>query len=534
MKRLSFLGLAALLTAAALTSCQKELETDFPTESESELESADDATRSTYTGANYKLTSDWIKNPEKGLTVHYEYKFEGGNIPSVSSMSSSDGTLVFLHIYLKDFRETSTISSEAKTAIKNIFKKVKEANMKAVVRFSYTYSTGSWPIEPTKSRIKNHISTLSSILQEYSDYIVVFQCGFIGTWGEWYYTSQDEFNWSYKGGSSNGYSGSFSAYKEVINAMLSALPGRQVAVRGPYYKRFFLHSDGRYESGDKLTSFSSTNNGRIAFYNDAFMSDKYYDTGTFGAWTSDPQISTNKKMWDEQSPYLFCGGETANKGGTKSEMKSISNYDPAYMIKKYHLSYLKKRTDSDLYNYWKDNGKITEIKNVLGYRLWMNSFELKGNYAKKSSSSQSAKMVFSLKNDGAAPVIYQRPMKIVFIRNSDKKVTELASTTGSAPNYLYFASGNKKTYTKGSLADIRQIASGSTKYFTCDVTLPSNIQSGDMIALWMPDQGSSLRSKYQYSIRLCNKTGSSYGNVKWLDCQDRSGTMAGFNAIYTF
>ena len=530
MKKLVFfLSLAALLTSATLTSCQKELEMDLSSESDNGIEAADCETRAS--GSTYELTSAWIPNPEKGLTVHCEYKFEDGKIPSVGSFSSNDGTLVFLHIYLKDFRETSTLSSSVKNRIREIFDKIAEAKMKAVVRFSYTYKESSWPLEPTKSRIKSHISQLSSILQSYSKYIVVFQCGFIGTWGEWYYTTQNEFQWDYEGGTSNKASGDFSAYKEVINAMLEALPERQVAVRAPHYKRFYLHSDGRYSSSDKLSSFSSSNNGRIAFYDDAWMHDKNYDMGTFGAYETDAQIETNKTMWQEQSRYLFCGGETANGSSTESYMLNKDTYNPVSLIKKYHLSYLKKRTDSNLYNYWVNKGLLNSIKNTLGYRLWLNDFQVKGNYSKGKSSTQSAQIYFSIKNDGAAPVIYKRPMKIVFIRNSDKKVTELASSTGSAPNNLYFTSGNGKNYTKGDIADIRQIASGSNRYFTCDITLPANIKSGDMIALWMPDQASELRSIYQYSIRLCNTEGK---GSSWKNFKDRDGSMAGFNVIYTF
>ena len=327
--------------------------------------------------------------------------------------------------------------------------------------------------------------------------------------------------------------------------MLNAVPDRMVALRTPEFKRRYLNckSDYLYDlySYKSLSQPNASGNAhyRLTFYNDVFMVDNGQMQGTFPTTLDD-------NMWKSQSKCLAVGGETAYNRSTADYMY---NEDPIAWIKDYHMSYLNRHDgytinddgsvtySSRLYYKWKDRGLEPSIYNALGYQLWLNGFKMEGVNGGSISAGKNVNMVFSIKNDGAAPVIYQRPMKIVFIRNSDRKVTELASSTGSVPGHnLFFTSDNAMNYTQGSVADIRRIGSGETKCFTCCITLPSSIASGDMIALWMPDQADSLRSNHHYSIRLCNisNTGSSHDNVKWLEYQDRSETKAGFNAIYTF
>ena len=567
MKRLSSLGLAALLTAAALTSCQKELETELLAESESEPEAVYDGTRSTYTTSSSYLKleeTNYIANPEKGLYKHYdiyfdqsladkypnaiEVKSDGRGYPKVSNYTFGfqEGTLVLLQFYLIDFR-TSNLNSEALSRIRSIIGNVRTAKKKAIVRFSYsrehgsdlTYDSSS-PRDASYSQVLNHIGQLKSILQDNEDIIYLLQGGFIGTYGEWYYISVPEYVYDDSSVNSNG----FHNRKEIITQMLNAVPNRMVALRTPKFKRLYLNCKSEY-NGYSMNSYESlpypNANGdahsRLAFYNDVFMHDRYDMQGTYPS-------SIDKDMWFAQSKCLACGGETANNRSTEDYMY---DEDPVTWIRNYHMSYLNRRISatvaengnvtysSRLYYKWAEEGKEPAIANALGYRLWMNKFQMSGSYSTGQNSTQNATITFSLRNEGAAPVIYKRPMKLVLMRNN-QVIQELASTTGSclidgAYNYIWFTTGNANTTAHGSsidndLADLRKIPSVTDnnpyRYMTCQVRFPKNLQSGDCIALWMPDQSSNLRSTPEYSIRLCNQE---LGNIEWKN---------GYNVLYKF
>ena len=545
----------ALGLMAALCACQQvEMNDDFLNGSSSGTLNAAKKAETTavdegdnYSTTNFALSSDRLYNPEKGLYKHYEIFFDlqlhlqhpdwALDENGVSDLNSSsynfnafEGSLVLTLFYLVDYR-TRDLDDIALNAIETTLQKVRNAGKKAIVRIAYSRVAGSGtrydpsqPRDASLSQVQTHLNQLSSLFASYKDIIYLVQAGCIGTYGEWYYISQPEYEYNYTGSSLS----SFSGRKDVLTALLNLVPGRQVAVRTPFFKRAYLNkkSDYQYGLNSYLTLTRPNADGdahyRLAFYNDVFMCNTDDQQGTF-------PTSLDRNMWLSQSPFLACGGETANSGSTASYMMNVNSYNPVDLIKQYHMSYLHQRSNSDLYAYWVSQGKETAINNNLGYRLWVTSVKMDGTL----SGGKTIKLTYSIKNNGAAPVIYKRPMKIVYIRNSDKKVTELARTTGSVSNYVFFSQNNTQTTQHGSTdyADIRKIAPNEYKYFTCQFTLPSTVSSGDMIAIWLPDQASNLRNRKEYSIRLAN---TQPGGFKWQDYADRDNTMAGFNTIYTF
>ncbi len=572
-KHFSFLGLAALLTAAALTSCQKEeWEMDSPSESESDLELADDGTRATVKGSYEPERDKLIINPEKGYYLHQDiffslaaarnsdtnwaveeingygfpkpecFKFKTFNTEQKEKYFDKDGyelgRLVLLQFYLTDYR-TCWISSEALRRISAILDNVRKANKKAIVRFSYVnekyvgdknISTSVFRREPANDMILKHIDQLKDVLKSHNDIIYVFQAGFIGTWGEWYYTS----HWDLASDNKD-----FTARREIINAMLDAVPNRAVALRTPRFKQMYFNQDGSYTklySPEIAGTNHSNANGRLGLYNDVFMVDGREEQGTFRSGTKD------KEMWEKQSAFVPAGGEPANDDATKkSILNSIADGKKGVLarIGKDHMSYLhyrpgtsnyKKTWNNTFFKALKDNGLLNKVGNALGYHLWLNNFTMSGNFSLGKGSTQDATIVFSLCNEGSAPVMYKRPMKLVLMRKNTV-IQELASTTGSCMigsnyNYIWFTTNNANTTQHGTnidndLADLRKIPSATTKFMTCKVRFPKNLQSGDCIALWMPDQNSDLRSVSDYSIRLCNKETKGF---TWNN---------GYNIIYT-
>lgn len=512
---------------------------DSPSESESELE--DDGTRASYkvdeTVFKLEGLSKLVSNPEKGYYLPEEFHITKKNdIPRASDYKFNSFSkdrpdighrLVFIQFYLEAFR-TDRLSNDLVTFVSGILDNVRSANKKAIIRFSYSDQT-TGVIEPKSSLILEHIKQLTPTLQAHTDIIYVLQAGFIGTWGEWFYTTETNTNLKSQ-------SNDFDKRREIVNAMLKAVPNRVVALRTPRFKQLYFNKDNKYNAlsyPNTIGTESSNANGRLGFYNDVFMKGGYEESGTFR------QGKIDKAMWEQQSAFVPAGGEPANEGSTSQSV--IDNLKDAKngilaRINKDHLSYLHYRTDrysfgtkewkNNLFIALRDKGMLNSVANTLGYRLWLTRFSTKGTY----KAGGKINITFALKNNGSAPVMYERPMKLLLLDNYGKVKQVLASTEAKDSYHLYFTEKNGNNYTKdySQPADIRKIAPGKYKYMTCEVTLSKTVQKNDRIALWMPDSNTQLQGIAEYSIKLCNKQDGS-GGVIW-----KKGFNPAYNIIYTF
>lgn len=173
-------------------------------------------------------------NPERGPYNPISYSYINGNIPSLASVSDmvrtreSGCSLMFSHFYLCDFLD-SVISEEVLSHIRRHFARVREAGCKTIVRFAYSWywnSNDKTQQEPDAEIILAQIAQLKPIFQEYSDIIYVMQMGFVGTYGEWAYTTNVNTR---------------AERSQIVKAVLDALPSnRQVALRTPTHMRATL------------------------------------------------------------------------------------------------------------------------------------------------------------------------------------------------------------------------------------------------------------------------------------------------------
>ena len=171
---------------------------------------------------------------------------------------------------------------------------MREAGVKCVLRFAYT-SLETEPDAPL-SIIQTHIDQLKPYLAKNADVIAVWQAGFIGSWGEWYYTTNNL--------------NTPSARKAVLDKLLEALPeGRVVQVRTPQYKQEYLRLNGKPTTA--LTAANAYTNGiaaRIGHHNDCFMASET-DYGTY------QNVTEDKKYLGQEGLYLPMGGETCPPDG---------------------------------------------------------------------------------------------------------------------------------------------------------------------------------------------------------------------------
>ncbi len=444
-----------------------------------------------------------VANPERGMMSYSEFLFDGG-VPSVKNIpvNYTGESLAFLLFYLKDYMNSS-ISSSALQYIRTELGKVRERNMKAVVRFAYskTYSDDE-PQEPEPSRILSHVNQLASIMSDYADIIYCVQAGWLGTYGEWYYKTNNHDN------SVSGRSDYYLYYtdeenhpgviydmnenhEELVEAVLNAVPYPiHVGLRTAFYKRYVMNLDDP-DYWSEIThwpsSSSSAKKYRLSFYNDGIRGSSS-DVGTF-------HDQTDYDMWYQQGNWLVCGGEMSYRSqstfdGLSDDLKNCDLSIAA--MRQQHISYLHYSTSNRFMAKWIAEGRMEDLKKFQGYRLVLGNVNL--NYSSLSSGS-SVSYTIRIKNTGCAPVIYERPFKLVLLDGSTRRVlADLGEVRDIFPEEGY-------TTISGSF------------------TWPVSVSSGDRLAIWLPDRASDLQSTSAYSIHLANN------EVTW---------TSGYNVLHTF
>lgn len=291
-------------------------------------------------------------------------------------------TLVFRYFVMSDFVE-SDLSEAFLDSITVDFRAARKGGVKLIPRFVYTTKAntgdcGSWICPPygdaSKAVVLRHIEQLKPLLQEHSDVIAVLQIGFIGTWGEQYYT--DHF------GDASSYNGqgkllnkNWQDRNEVLQALLNSLPDtRMVQVRYPQQKQRFIYGTDAptdLPSLDDSEAYSGSDAARIGLHNDCFLS-SYSDVGTYSDYgndTSDSRIDTTnlKPYLASDSRFTAIGGETCRDDWSpfnKCEGNAV------HEMERMHYSYLNAHYNNKaVNNHWVSGGCIDEIKRRLGYRF---------------------------------------------------------------------------------------------------------------------------------------------------------------------
>ncbi|HVW59726.1 MAG TPA: DUF4874 domain-containing protein, partial [Puia sp.] len=168
---------------------------------------------------------------------------DGGGIYKIYS------TLVFRSFVL-DGLTGSALPAGLLDKIKADFAAAREAGVKLIPRWSYTTSThaGGCPGgsicppygDAPKSIVLQHIAQLKPILQDNADVIACMQMGFVGIWGENYYS--DFFGDPSSNGQSKLLDSNWRDKIEVLKAILDALPAsRMVQVRTPQMKQRYVY-----------------------------------------------------------------------------------------------------------------------------------------------------------------------------------------------------------------------------------------------------------------------------------------------------
>ncbi len=429
---------------------------------------------------SYKPTDENFANPERGFYQAGEVFTADGKGMSATSMKAArlqGRSLYLLQFFLTDF-VTTDISEEYLQTIRARFESLRSGGMKCILRFSYSNgdSVNDKPWDATPEIVHRHIEQVKPLIQEYYDVIMVVQAGFIGSWGEWYYTD------NFKDAKGNLI---LSSCKDLVEALLDAVPAdRQIELRTPGYKMSMYG----YSLADTLTraeAHQHTPKARLAGHNDCYLSSAN-DVGTFNN-------SNDRKYWAAETMYTIMGGESC----------ALTNYCKCVGTDKYngalkdlaiqHFTYLNLGYHQKVIARWREEGCLEEIKRRLGYRLVLDE----GTFTYKAEAGKSFKIEFSLHNEGFSPVQNPRDAELVLADASGKVV----GTWPIESDPRFWMPGQKTTVSQ-------------------TVTLPSGISGSMSLYLNLPDPCETLHDNPMFSIRLAN--------------EDTWNEETGYNLLHTF
>lgn len=455
---------------------------------------------------NYLTDDSDFPNPDRGFyrfssTVgNGEYNalneswLNGLETPSFTSSSnySSVSTLVFRHFVLDDFVD-SPISDEFLIKMQQDFDLARKAGVKLIPRFAYVVETQSGDCpeqticppygDASKDIIINHIKQVGPYLFDNADVITCVQMGFIGIWGENFYTD-------YFGGfdeNGNDISLTDSDWEnriEVLAALLNELPDDiMVQVRYPQLKQRYLNGVDALTSTPAINAsvaFGTSEAARIAFHNDCLLASEN-DQGTFvdfGNSSSPEKDDTNilKSYQAEEGKFVIIGGETCSDNySPQNDCSPLGIAD--IELREQHYSFLNADFDNEVNNDWQDGGCMQDIKKNLGYRFTMS----KGTFPSEVTKGSIFNISIDIENYGYASPVRARDVNLILKNSADGKIYSFP-----------FSTDIRTWYESVSLKE--------------GFTVPSDMPVGNYeLFLHLADNYESIANRPEYSIRLANR-----------------------------
>lgn len=363
------------------------------------------------------------------------------------------------------------------------------AGIKVILRFAYTNKakSGSCPDiykicppygDAPKSIVLRHIAQLAPVLKKHVAVIAVLQEGFIGIWGENYYT--DYFGDAGNNGPGHLFDSSWNDRNQVLHALLEALPtDRMVQVRTPQIKQKYIYGPHATVEEKPLSpsqGYTQSDIARIGYHNDCFLASvddygTYYDNGS----SVQPKKEANeilRRYFAEDSRYLPVGGETCDDSYSPQNDCAPAGHAEEEMAGM-HYSFLNTAYNNDVNNDWDSLGCIGSIRRRLGYRLSLRE----ASFPTRIAPGRKFSVALDLHNAGYA-MPYNPRSAFLILRNR----------------------GNGHEIRLEIIKDIRK-----SLHWSQELQLPAGTPPGRYeLLLALPDSYSEIASRPQYAIRLAN------------------------------
>jgi hypothetical protein len=368
-------------------------------------------------------------------------------------------TLVFRYQYIEKYREVDTIDQAYLTALAKDLTTARAAGVKLILRFAYSSSGMDSPYHSDAPvvRVLSHIAQLAPVLNAGADVIFALQMGFVGTWGEGYYTdnfcSDPNRPWLLN-------STDWANRRSVLDALLRSLDARIfILLRYPGWR------DHLYPSPSAHPDLR-----RLGFHNDGFLAPDD-DYGTYTTHTRLSAVDARAYVAHETALHTVPnGGESAAANPPTSDWANAMGE-----MRVRRFVYLNPLYHSDVLRSWGANLDIAKM--LLGYRLVAEEVRSQATVARNNK----LRVELDLRNYGFAHPSNPRPMRFLLDNPAGRRVD-----FGVSP-------------------DVRTLAPGSGYTLWAELPIPAWYPKGPCrLGLWLPDQDPTLVSRPEYSMRLAN------------------------------
>ena len=354
--------------------------------------------------ATYTVDYSDFPNPERGFYHHTEthsadYHFL--NPASLQEMREEENTTLILRLFYLEAYVNGPIAQSYLTKVQTDFNTIRASGFKAIVRFAYSDNNLSAnPKDAPKNVVLGHIQQLKDVIYANRDVINSLQVGFVGVYGEWYYS--DNY------GTTNLTQQNLLDRQEILLSVLENFGWDiQIQVRTPKIKQNVF-------GATPITPLEAYNltvlKTRVGHYNDCFLADSN-DEGTF---TSDAE----RVYLENDAKYTVNGGETCKV----SQYSTCSN--ALDKMNRYSFDFLNTDYYPGVIDSWKSGGCYEEMRRRLGYRLELISSTLTPN-----------SITINLRNTGFGHLANERRSYVVY-RNVTTGVETALQIDGDARLWL--------------------------------------------------------------------------------------------------
>lgn len=408
-------------------------------------------------------------NPERGFIAEFDHVVTEDNPYCVKGneeylrqqfIEKDSISLILVLYYLDKFKSTSILPNAVFNGFETDMQVLREMGMKAILRFAYTQDDngGTTGYDATLEIAKSHIEQYKNHWQANADVIFCFQAGFVGTWGEWYYTENFD----------NKSNRMTDKRRALVDALLEAVPAdRCIQLRTPLFKTDYV---GDTKALTASEAYTVTPKARLGHHNDAFL----YGAENMGTYAD---TAIQKPYLAQETLYVPIGGETniededlaaeyASKEKTTAEMSRL------------HWTFIQSGYAPQTTDMWRKNGTFDELNRKMGYRYQLVS----GTYSDEVEQGGKLSVKMQIRNAGYAPLYNERHAYIV-LRNEEYADTLMLQTDPRTwlPN--------------GVITTIEET-----------VDIPDGVAAGEYrLYLYLPDLYESLADDPRYAVRFANE-----------------------------
>lgn len=411
-----------------------------------------------------------FSNPERGFYQQIEQVVTADGTSNLSDHYFTDGkaagrSLLLRLYYLNNFRNVA-LPQAVLDEITADMAKFRANGFKCILRFAYTneaYDDKSKNQDASPAIWQQHLSQLKPVLQANADVIYVVQAGFLGVWGEWYYSGQGI-----------GSAIPQATKKNLIDWLLDAVPAsRCVQLRTPLFKTDYVSDAVALTAA---TAWKQDARSRLGHHNDAFCN----GADNMGTYTD---VATDKAYLAQECLYVPNGGETNIETGNAS---NYTNYGTgakaADEMKRLHYSYLNYEYSEYATNQWKKetDGSGSSYYDIMARQMGYRFVLTDGTYPTQATAGKTMNISLNIHNTGYAPLYNERHAYIV-LKSADN------------------------TYSVPLQSDPRSWQPDATTTIAETLTLPADMAAGTYsLYLHLPDADSRIAANPAYAVRLAN------------------------------